>query len=991
MPVFGVEIRPVATGGRTVCDTALCAQLREAGLEQLATAHVVRLFFLEGQLGRADAERVAAELLCDPVVEAWQVNDPTHVHQAAPDTCEVEVHGRPGVMDPVAQSTLAELHAQRVAVDTVRTARRYVVTGCGSATALLESVRRALANDCIEEVVPGTAGVRPAPQPPIFRFSLRHVPIRDLDDAGLDELSRTGHLFLSTAEMRTLQAHYRALGREPTDLELETLAQTWSEHCVHKTLKSRIDYCGAPFGDGARGETCERKYGNLLRDTIARATDELIAAGRGPRCLSVFKDNAGIIAFDDEFGIAFKVETHNHPSAIEPYGGAATGVGGCIRDVIGCGLGAKPIANTDVFCVAPGDWRREHLPKGVLHPRRILRGIALGVSDYGNRMGIPTVNGAVVFEPRYLGNPLVYCGCVGLIPRDKVEKAAQPGDLVVLIGGQTGRDGIHGATFSSAELTDTHADEFSHAVQIGNAITEKRFLDAVLRARDERGGCLYSAITDCGAGGLSSAVGEMAQHVGATVDLEKVPLKYAGLRYDEIWISEAQERMVLAVPPANLERFLQIMRADEVEATVIGVFGTGVDGSPGVSGRPRLVVRFEGHVVGDLDMDFLHDGLPQRAHTVEWWPTQSAAAAPATDRTGADLLADLRAHLSRPDVAAKEWIIRQYDHEVQGGSGVKPLVGPGQGPADAAVLRPVLASQRGIALGCGLAPHLGDVDPYWMAAAAIDEAVRNVVAVGGDPRQTAVLDNFCWGRADDPRQLGALVRACQACYDVALAFGVPFISGKDSLNNEFALDVSDVEPLLAELRRYAAGDGVDAQRLRLNLPSIEARLRATRRLSIPGTLLISAVSIVPDVRRCVTPDLKQPGRPLLRVGGWAQIGFSLAEAARVHAAVADAIQQGLVAACHDVGDGGWLVALAEMAIAAGRGASVALPDERDLPPFGETCGAYVVEPRDPAGLERLLRERGVATVMVGHVAEDAWFSVGAQRVAVADLRTAWAT
>ena len=275
------------------------------------------------------------------------------------------------------------------------------------------------------------------------------------------------------------------------------------------------------------------------------------AAGRGPQCLSVFQDNAGVIVFDDEFGIAFKAETHNHPSAIEPYGGAATGIGGVIRDVICCGLGAKPIASTDVFCVAPSDWPHDCLPKGVLHPRRVLRGIARGVADYGNRMGIPTVNGAVYFDPRYLGNPLVYCGSVGLIPRDRVEKATRPGDRIVLIGGRTGRDGIHGATFSSAELTDTHADEFSHAVQIGNAITEKRFLDALLQARDAAGGCLYTAVTDCGTGGLSSAVGEMAVETGAVVELDTVPLKYAGCgttrfrsaRRRSAWSSRCRQRI----------------------------------------------------------------------------------------------------------------------------------------------------------------------------------------------------------------------------------------------------------------------------------------------------------------------------------------------------------------------------------------------------------------------------------------------------------------
>src|SRR5213075_209742 len=276
------------------------------------------------------------------------------------------------------------------------------------------------------------------------------------------------------------------------------------------------------------------------------------------------------IAFDETDAVCFKVETHNHPSAIEPYGGSTTGVGGVIRDVLGTGLGAKPIANTDIFCVAMPA-QTSSLPKGVLHPKRVLQQVVAGVRDYGNRMGIPTVNGAVYFDDRYLGNPLVFCGCVGLMPRDKINKDARPGDAVVVMGGRTGRDGIHGATFSSAELTDTHADEFSHAVQIGNAITEKKIADVILQARDRN---LFSAITDLGAGGLSSAIGEMGEKVGAAVELDKVPLKYAGLRYDEIWISEAQERMVLSVPQKKVNELLTLSQGEDVEATVIGIFGT---------------------------------------------------------------------------------------------------------------------------------------------------------------------------------------------------------------------------------------------------------------------------------------------------------------------------------------------------------------------------------------------------------------------------------
>ncbi len=997
MAVHRVEIVPCMPGGQPATDREAVVRLSEAGLVGVRTVRKSRLFFLEGGLSEMDAAAAANRLLADPVTEqAVVLTEGTVVPDPEPPFQGFEIHPRPGVMDPVALSTQAELRAEGYGVDVVRTARRYCAAGGFDVDALLGCVGRALANDCIERVVAGAAPVEPQPEPPLCEFEFRHVSLVDLDDAALERLSRDGHLFLSRDEMRTVQQHFQRLGREPTDLELETLAQTWSEHCVHKTLKSAITYRGAAFPgrreEGVLPPVCgeeTRHYENLLKDTIVRATFEVRASGRGPQCLSVFEDNAGVVAFDDQFGLAFKVETHNHPSAIEPYGGAATGIGGVIRDVIGCGLGAKPIANTDVFCVAPTDWPMDELPRGVLHPERVLRGVVQGVADYGNRMGIPTVNGCVLFEPRYLGNPLVFAGSLGLIPRNRVQKAAQPGDLVVVVGGRTGRDGIHGATFSSAELTDTHADEFSHAVQIGNAITEKRFLDALLQARDAEGGCLYSAITDCGAGGLSSAVGEMGEHVGAVVDLDRVPLKYAGLRYDEIWISEAQERMVVALPPENLERFAAIMAAEEVEATVIGTFGQR-DSS---SGKPRMMLRFSGQVVGDLEMEFLHNGVPGIERTATWTP-RSQTESVVSDEAGADLspgdvLARLRAELRRANTASKEWIIRRYDHEVQGASVIKPLQGPGRGPSDAAVLRPVLGSDRGVAVGCGIAPHLADDDPYWMAIASIDEAVRNVVCVGGDPAQTAILDNFCWGRSDDPAQLGALVRACQACYDAAVAYGVPFISGKDSLNNEFALDEADVDRLISSLTRRAQRGGTDAGRLRRLLPTLTERLRQHQRLSIPQTLLISALALVPDVRRCVTADLKSEGNTLVLVIGFPPLGFDLHHAATTHAIVAELIRDGHVRAAHDVSDGGWLVAAAEMAIAGRRGLEIDRTALGRLAPFAERCAAYVLEVADTAVVSGALDAAGVAHVCVASAIAELVVRLGDASCNVDELAVSW--
>jgi phosphoribosylformylglycinamidine synthase len=482
----------------------------------------------------------------------------------------------------------------------------------------------------------------------------------------------------------------------------------------------------------------------------------------------------------------------------------------------------------------------------------------------------------------------------------------------------------------------------------------------------------------------------MGAEIGAVVDLETVPLKYAGLRYDEIWISEAQERMVLAVPPRNRDQFMEIMQEEEVEATVIGTFG-GDDAS-----APRLLLRYAGTVVGDLDMSFVHDGLPQREQVAEWWPGEGQArrheGTEARRELGSSEVLDrLTTLLRSPNIASKEWVIRQYDHEVQGGSVVKPLGGPGNGPGDAAVLRPRLDSRRGIAIGCGNAWHLSDVDPYWTAVASIDEAIRNVVCVGGDPARTAILDNFCWGRCDEPRQLGTLVRACQGCYDAGKEYGVPFISGKDSLNNEFALHGGDVEPLLEVMKQYAERESRESPGAPRVFEVTAERVRQTNRLSIPGTLLISALALIDDVGGCVTSDLKQAGNRLYLIGGLPRIGYSLSEAAGVHIAVADAIRQGLIAACHDVSDGGWLVAVAEMAIAGDHGADLHGKDGCHLTPFAECCAGYVVETTDPAGLQAALAAPAVRCEQIGVVRGDRRFTWADRAVELAELRSAWSS
>ena len=871
------------------------------------------IYLLEGELNQSQVDQLAQELLADPVTEQATIG-------ARPPKAGalIEVHPLPGVMDPDADAVKLAIKSLLGADVEVRTGRRYDMheTDPDTARTIAE---RCLANTVIHAIHQQPYQPSTFPHGTQYELKIVTVPLIELDDAALTKLSRQAHLFLSLEEMRAIQAEFRRLGRDPREIELETIAQTWSEHCVHKTMKATIRYREAIADErsprlAARGHPGHElnpdgsiTIHNLLKSTVAAATYELINDGID-WCLSVFVDNAGVIAFDDHHAVCFKCETHNHPSAIEPYGGAATGIGGCIRDIIGTGLAAKPIAATDVFCVAhPDHWRLTAedtqsadgaaLPAGVLHPRRVLTQVVAGVRDYGNRMGIPTLNGAVWFDDDYVGNPLVFCGCIGIMPRDKIKGQPRPGDRIIAVGGRTGRDGIHGATFSSAELTDSHADEFSHAVQIGNAITEKTMLDAILQARDHEKGCLFSAITDCGAGGFSSAVGEMAKDLGALVHLERAPLKYSGLSPTEIWISEAQERMVLAVPPHNVPALEMICRNNDVEMADLGQFGA--EGG-------ELILNYQGIEVGRLAMQFLHDGLPETVREALWQTPKrknaqarraSAAATPAIG----DALLQLLAH---PNIASKHWIIRQYDHEVQGRTVIKPLVGQPprlEGPSDAAVITPVPGSSRALAIANGLATGWKD-DPYVMTLAAIDECVRNLVCVGADPARIAILDNFCWPSCNDPENLGGLVRAAEACYDGAKAYRTPFISGKDSLNNQFTTD-----------------DG--------------------RTIRIPPTLLISGMGIVENVSQCVTMDAKAAGNLLIVVGlTGGEMGGShyemifgdgepggdlpivdLQAGPRTAIAVAHAIGSGLVRSAHDCSEGGLLVAAGEMAFAGGLG------------------------------------------------------------------------
>ncbi|MBI5489137.1 MAG: phosphoribosylformylglycinamidine synthase [Deltaproteobacteria bacterium] len=984
--VHRVEVG-VRAGREDAAGRRLCRRLRDDLGLRVDEIRLVDVYTIAADLAAEDLEAFATGALADPVLQelALQGRLPGEFDWAA------EVNLRPGVTDNVGR-TAAEALALQLGRplrdgESVSYARQYrFAHGPARQEDRRRLVEGLLCNLLIEAYRLWEGGDDWfAPYVP--RVLLDHKPqVRtwrlDLPDDELQKTSRDNVWALSLAELRAIQAYFErpetraarardGLPAEPTDVEMECLAQTWSEHCKHKIFSARVRYRGP---DGA-----EREVDSLFRDYV-RGTTEAVRAAKGPDdpCISVFDDNAGVVRFLPEHHLVFKVETHNSPSALDPYGGALTGIVGVNRDPFGTGMGARLFCNTDVFCFAPPDTAGD-LPPRLLHPRRVMEGVREGVEHGGNKSGIPTVNGSVVFHSRYLGKPLVYCGTGGILPAQVGGRPAHlkyhaAGDAIVMVGGRIGKDGIHGATFSSEEL---HEGSPATAVQIGDPITQKRMTDFLLVARD-RG--LYSALTDDGAGGLSSSIGEMARTTnGADVDLTGAPLKYAGLDPWEIFLSEAQERMTVAVPPAHLDAFLELAAGMGVLATAVGRF----------TGDGILRVRHDGRVVAALHMDFLHDGLPRMDLRAAW---ASPTPFPVRPAPPADLALALDQLLRRWNVCSKHYFVRQYDHEVQGGSVVKPLCGVrATGPSDAAVIRPVLGSPRAVAVAHGIAPKFADLDARSMAASAIDEAIRNAVAVGADPATIVGLDNFCWPdpiasprNADGEHKLAQLVRACETLRELCVAHAVPLISGKDSMKND-----------------YHHGE---------------------TRISIPPTLLFTALGQLPDAARAVTMDLKRPGesvyvvgRTLEELGGSEYFGL-LGEAggvppdvrpeeqARLYRKLHAAIVEGLVSACHDCSDGGLGVALAEAAFAGDMGLDVDLRplaadgvERDDLLLFSESNGRFVVSVRLGSEARFETRLAGLPCRPVGKTRPDGRLRVIGLEGAVVldqdvrDLETAWRT
>ena len=896
------------------------------------SVRTISIFTLDMDLSDKELEMIATGPFFDPIIQEYRIDQPlAHDFDSL-----VEVGFKPGVTDNVGKTAKEaikwRLGRRLKEEEKVYTSIQYLFQGnlkrkdveriCTGllGNLLIQRFEVWMADEWMGEIEPRV--------PRVWGDKGGKVEEIDFDimDQALLQLSQERLLALDLREMKAIQNYLQnpitiegrkglGLGKRITDVELEAIAQTWSEHCKHKIFNARIEY----FDERGNREIID----SLFKTYIKRTTEEIRASlGNQDWCASVFEDNAGVIRFNENYNLVFKVETHNTPCALDPYGGALTGIVGVNRDPFGTGKGAKLIFNVDTFCFASPFYSKP-LPQRLFHPKRVYEGVREGVEHGGNKSGIPTVNGGVIFDDRYLGKPLVYCGTGGIMPKEILGepshvKRVEPGDLIVMTGGRIGKDGIHGATFSSEELRE---DSPVTAVQIGDPITQKKMTDFLLLARDQG---LFKSITDNGAGGLSSSVGEMAKEIGCELHLDRAPLKYHGLQPWEILLSEAQERMTLAVSPLKIETFLQLAKRMDVEATVLGTF----------THTKKFHVRYQSRTVAYLDMDFLHFGLPKMELRAKWKrPIHEEPDFPEPE----DLTSVLRGMLSRLNICSKESMIRQYDHEVQGGSVIKPLVGRfNDGPSDAAVWRPILNSYAGVVISNGICPRFSDIDTYNMIACAMDEAIRNNVAVGGNPDRIAALDNFCWPdpvqsekTPDGEFKMAQLVRANQALYDYCKAFGVPLISGKDSMKNDYLIG------------------GV--------------------KISIPPTVLISALGKMDDIRKAITMDAKRPGdlvyvlgETLEELGGseyYAARGFignrvpkvDAEKARTLYRKIYHAIQAGLIRSCHDCSDGGLGVALAETAFAGGFGMEIDLKkvpqsglNRNDLLLFSESQSRFVV-------------------------------------------------
>lgn len=924
-------------------------KLHADGYSGIQVLEIIDVYTIDKQFSSEELQRIGS-MLANPVIQQYSINEayiPDIISHA------LETGFLPGVTDNIAtttEETIADmLGVQFSSTEGVYVSHLILFSGRTS-NKEIEMIALSLINPLINRfhIKDKNAYIKDKGMDHVIpRVKLSqdgHANRIDLDitDEELMTIGKKGvpngdgthrgPLALDISYMMAIKTYFKKKNRMPTDVELESLAQTWSEHCKHTIFADPID---------------EIKQG-LFKAYIKRATDEIRKKkGKKDFCVSVFKDNSGAIAFDKGYLVTHKVETHNSPSALDPFGGSITGIVGVNRDTIGFGLGAQPIANMYGFCFAPPSsdirlYRDQEKLQAVLPSERIMLGVIQGVNVGGNCSGIPTPQGFLYFDERYRAKPQVFVGTVGLIPKKKgtrklYEKQAKPGDLIVMIGGRVGADGIHGATFSSEALSGGSP---STAVQIGDPITQKKLSDAIVKEARDLG--LFNSITDNGAGGLSCSVAEMAKESGGCrVYLEKVPLKYPGLAPWQIWISESQERMTLAIPSKKWEKFLQVMNKHGVEATVIGEF----------TNSGKCIVSFNKEKVMDMDMNFLHYGLPKRNLITK--NPKSEIRNPNeiqnsnNKKANYNLTDDFLALLSQPSMASYEFISKQYDHEVQGKTVLKPLVGRGRINVDATAIRPVFSSKKSIGLSQALFPGYSEADPYNMAACCIDTAIRNLVAIGVNPEKIAILDNFCWCSSLDPKRLWQLKEAVKACYDCAIAYGTPFISGKDSMFNDFK--------------------GFDA-----NGNSVS--------ISIPPTLLVSSIGINDDVQTLVSLDTKHPGDLIYIVGETNEEStvpiVNTKKNKKTYKAIHACIKKGLIASSISVHRGGLAYALARMAMAGMFGIDVTLDslpgtvsNRRDQL-FSESMGRMIVTiaPKNKKLFESNMKN--VTCALIGTVADN---------------------
>ena len=720
-------------------------------------------------------------------------------------------------------------------------------------------------------------------------------------------------------EIEKVRKHFLEENRKPTDVELQAIDQAWSEHCCYKSSKS------------------------ILKETVFgfESSKKVIA-----------REDAGIMEFDSEHYYVVGLESHNHPSALDPYGGSATGIGGILRDVV-C-MGAQPVALVDSLFFGDLDLPREKLADGVKHPRYLMGGVVAGIRDYGNRVGIPTVAGQVSFHPQYTYNPLVIVGCVGMVRKEMMihSRAGAVGDVYILAGGRTGRDGIHGVTFASRDLDTGSVDDIG-AVQLGDPITKEPLMHLCLELNEMK---LLTGMKDLGGGGLSCVVGELALDggFGARVNLEKVPLKVENMAPWEIWVSESQERMMFTVKPEDVDRVLARSKAWDVEAVPIGKVIT----------EKRNIVRFNGVEILNLDLEFTTGGpVYNRPYNLPDYDTGPAAPLP---EYPADLEKTILDLVSQPEVASKDWVIRQYDHEVRGKTALKPIQGPiGKDvPGDSSVLKPVDDSWKGLALTTDVNPYLMEANPYHGTRSAVEEVCRNLAAVGA--RIDSLADCLCFGNPRKPDIMGQFRASCEALKDAAMAVDVPYVSGNVSLYNETA-------------------DG-----------------------AIPPTPVLMGVGLVEDIRNCTTSDMKRDGSIWLIGKTKEEMGASLyyrsigKDCPNVPKTDFDsfiprmeqliqAIEQGEVVACHDISTGGIAVAVIEMCMS-GVGANIGLGEDMraDVELFSESNGRWIVQVAN--GKEKGFARRFDYATRIGKVGKNIAFSKDNEVIAefeIDELRSAW--